>query len=75
MKFDEMFKVLPKEKENLKCEYKRCLATVLKKTLWKRDPNTFSFAYSKIFRDCFFYRTTSVAVFEVSFSIRKENKK
>ena len=32
MKFDEMFKVLPQEKENLKCEYKRCLATVLTPT-------------------------------------------
>ena len=41
-------------------------------TLLKRDFNTFSCAYYKSFRDCFFYRTTLVAAFEVSFSIRNE---
>ena len=31
--------------------------------------------HSKSFRDSFFYRTTPVAAFELSFSIRKELKK
>ena len=41
----------------------------------KKSPNTFSSAYSKMFRECFFYRTTPLTVFEVSFSITKEYKK
>ena len=48
------------------------LATVLKASnLLKRDFDSFSCAYSKSSRDCFFYQTTPVADFEVSFSIRK----
>ena len=35
----------------------------------------FSCEYSKTFRDTFFYRTTPVAAFELSFSIREELKK
>ena len=34
----------------------------------------FSCEYSKSFRDTFFYRTTLVAAFELSFSIREELK-
>ena len=54
------------------------LATVLKvckrsATLLKRDFNTgVFFEYSKSFRDTIFHRATSVAAFELSFSIRKE---
>ena len=41
-------------------------------TIQQRDSNTFSCAYFKIFRYYFFQRATTVAAFEVSFSIRKE---
>ena len=73
MKF---FKVLPKEKSNLKSACKKIsLAIVLKAwdfVIIKETPTQlFSCEYSKNFRNNFFYRTTPVDAFEWR-SIRKE---
>ena len=42
---------------------------------WKETARHFPVHIPKLFRDCFFNRTTPVAAFEVSFSIKKEFQK
>ena len=74
MKVHEIFKVLSKKKIlSVSIKDKSCYRP--EENFMKKRPNTFSSAYSKIFRECFIYRTTLVAVFKVTFSIRKQYEK